>query len=99
MTDLRRMRSRRALRYVLVLPFLCAGCDGSTRTPAADESAGTAGDAWFRDVAEQRGVSFTHVSGASDSMYFPEIMGGGAAVFDLENDGDLDIYLVQKRSE
>ena len=95
MTDSRRVQSRRALRYVFVLPLLCAGCDGSTRAPAPDESVETVGDAWFRDVAEERGLSFTHVSGASDAMYFPEIMGGGAAVFDLENDGDLDIYLVQ----
>ena len=41
--DPRRVQSRRALRYAFVLPLLCAGCDGSTRAPAVDESVETVG--------------------------------------------------------
>ena len=50
---------------------------------------------WFRDEAELRGVGFVHVSGFKDRPYLPEIMGGGIALFDLEDDGDLDLFFVQ----
>ena len=49
----------------------------------------------FRDVAAQTGLNFHHFNGATGRHYMPEIMGAGVALFDYDNDGDLDIYLVQ----
>src|SRR5678816_2165175 len=49
----------------------------------------------FRDVAAQTGLHFYHFNGATGRHYMPEIMGAGVALFDYDNDGDLDIYLVQ----
>jgi len=49
----------------------------------------------FADVAVQTGIKFRHYNGMSGQFFLPEIMGAGAALFDFDNDGDLDVFLVQ----
>jgi len=48
----------------------------------------------FKDVAEQAGVTFVHTNGAYGDKLLPETMGGGVAVFDVDNDGDEDLLFV-----
>ena len=62
---------------------------------ASHASAPPAGEAWFTDRAEEAGIDFVHFNGMSGEFYISEIMGAGGALFDFDNDGDLDIYLVQ----
>jgi hypothetical protein len=50
---------------------------------------------WFEDVTDKVGLNFVHDAGPSGSYFFPQIMGSGAALFDFNNDGRLDIYLLQ----
>ena len=50
---------------------------------------------WFSEEARERGLAFSHISGATGEFELPEITGGGVALLDVENDGDLDVYFVQ----
>jgi len=92
----------------LKLAIVAALCAGATQTSAAAQAAAQdrAPDAdgeaqvapWFEEVAVASGIDWTYVSGATSDYWFPEIMGGGVALFDYDGDGDLDVYLVQSGS-
>ncbi len=55
-----------------------------------------AGD-WFVDHTDASGLSFVHFNGRTGALLYPEVMPPGVALFDYDNDGDLDVFAVQGR--
>jgi hypothetical protein len=48
----------------------------------------------FTDVTAALGLHFQYLSSHTSKHYLPETMGAGVALFDYDNDGRLDIFLV-----
>lgn len=97
------MRSVHELSPVLLVIPLLAACGSESvedqrAAPSTLPGASPAPPNWFAEEAEARGIRFRHVSGHRETHLMPETMGGGAALFDMDGDGDLDAYLVQSGS-
>jgi hypothetical protein len=58
--------------------------------PSAPESEG----AKFMDVTPSLGINFQYVASHTSKKYLIETMGSGVATFDYDNDGRLDIFVV-----
>ena len=48
----------------------------------------------FTDVTKQAGINWVHDNALSPERYLPETVGAGCVFFDYDNDGWMDIYLV-----
>jgi len=88
----RKPPARCAAHLWLILTLVLWSCSGPDEEPELD------GSPWFEEVAAARGIDFRHESGAQGTYLMPEIIGGGAALVDIDRDGDLDVYLVQSGS-
>ena len=50
---------------------------------------------WFVDRTNETGLTFTHFNGMTGDFYYPEVMPPGVALLDYDNDGDLDVFVIQ----
>jgi hypothetical protein len=50
---------------------------------------------WFIDITDEAGLDFLHDAGKVETYFMPQQVGSGAAIFDFNNDGLLDILLLQ----
>ncbi|PYR00664.1 MAG: hypothetical protein DMF97_09055, partial [Acidobacteria bacterium] len=87
--------------FALTLAALFGGCRERATTndqrTTSDPRPTSNDNAWFADAAPQSGLTFTHFNGMSGAFYYPEIMPPGVALLDYDNDGDLDVFVVQGR--
>ena len=77
----RRIRCGRHLMLMLVpAAVLCQVCPGSSIV--------------FRDVTSKTAIAFKHTDGSSGKRYIMETVASGLALFDYDNDSDVDIYFL-----
>ena len=74
----------------LLLPLL-SSCGSDSSTPPSLPI-------HYTDVTAAAGIDFTHYNGAQGNYYYVETYGSGAGFFDYDNDGWMDIYLINGSS-
>ena len=90
----------------LLFPFLVcvALCSGQTRKPVAAGTigqeavkSGAGANPRFEDIAQSAGLTVSHVA-APEKRYIVESVSGGIGLIDCDNDGKLDIVVVNGSS-
>ena len=69
-------------------------CATSTLRGAAPTTQPQGDAVTFTDITQQAGLEFHPVNGASAQKHIVETMGSGALFFDFDDDGWLDVFLV-----
>ena len=84
---------------VMATVLAIAGCRSgqSGAEPEAARPAAAPASSWFIDATETTGLRMTHFNGMAGDFYYPEVMPPGVALFDYDNDGDLDVFVPQGR--
>jgi hypothetical protein len=73
------------------LPVHCGHCAGRDRPQRRAEPET---DVRFTDFSSSAGVNFRQINGASPDKHLAETIGSAGLFFDFDNDGWIDIFLV-----
>ena len=68
---------------LVALTWLACTCQGAS-----------AAEITLTDVTQQTGITFRHTDGGSGRQYIVEYITGGLALFDYDQDGDVDLYFL-----
>jgi hypothetical protein len=83
------------LALVLGIALTCIGLSCQQRSSESARPDPAPAPPWFKDITDEVGLDFVHDAGPTGSYFLPQIMGSGAAIFDFDNDGLPDLYLLQ----
>jgi len=93
------------ISYLIIMVLFILSCRQKNETPSKSEtyakpsytnlSEDTARVSFhFTDITESAGIKFKHETGAFGEKWMPETTGSGVGLFDYNNDGLVDIFLV-----
>jgi len=89
--------NQKKIRFAAGLAVLLGTALGGAlvaQAPKADAPTSALVPGKFVDITERSGVHFQHQAPHTSRKYLLETMGSGVALFDCDNDGKLDLYLV-----
>jgi hypothetical protein len=92
-------RNRWFLHLYPIFFILAIGCQQNKQSSTDSETASsvdlpTEGDDFYLDITEASGINFKHSIGDHHLSNLVESVGGGAAFLDFDQDGFLDLYMV-----
>jgi len=95
-SDIGNLVSRRRFLQMLGWTGMGSALGGARLFPAstAASSAGNPDPVFEAIPSSASGIAWVHASGLSPEMWLPETLGAGGAFLDYDNDGWMDIYLV-----
>ena len=73
------------------------GCSNSDNPKASRSEGEKLGRVVLQENDASPGINFTHNEDGASEHFFPAIMAGGAAFLDLDEDNDLDIFLLNSK--
>src|SRR4029453_7841996 len=89
------LRRRFAALGVCVCLVSCGSDRSGPRPGSLPQHDRAVEPAWFTDATASTGLDFVHFNGMTGEFYYPEVIAPGVALFDYDNDGDLDVFLGQ----
>ncbi len=83
------------MRQIVFPMLLClAGAAFAVPTHAPSSASGAEPGILLNDVTKNTGITFRHTDGSSGRYYIVESVSAGLALFDYDDDGDVDVYFL-----